>query len=1046
MLQLRATLSWVLMIAVMLSLAGPAPAQDADADQAKALLRRGIEQFDSQQFETAKATLLKVDVDALSERDRTKCNSHLAMVDTAIRRQRQARQAYRDAEAALRDANFDAAMAGYRTAAESSYLPEAERRDAAAQLELARRKADAAHAGATRDPEPTAAIEAEPVSVEPEPVGEDSETASTESDVILAAADDAATVAPDSEPEEDAEPEPADETSAASALAAERQAKADGLLSAAKQALDDGQMEVAVQLLERVLVLDEDNAEAKELYEFASRRAGGGAASETGAMSELRREMMIARQVAQLEIDTRMKRSRERLAEPDTADDFDKAAELANSAMAVLENNESVFPPAVYRNEMLKIEQYLRYIRKSRTEWEERKKEEQRIEAAEEEAERQRRERIERERKVDTLMNRARTLRDEHHYEQALEVTEELLALAPDNEWALEHRGVLEEFVIMADMKDAEAEIYRQGSYLLAETEWKKVPWHELLHFPRSWDEIRKRAETYGARATAEPEEDRVVRQKLERRIQLDVDAVGLQDVINFLRNVSGVNFWVNWTALDEHQLITKSTPVTAHLEDVTVRKALEVVLSDAGGDRPLEYVIEEGVVTISTQDDLAQKHTTRVYDIQHLLFTVPNFMGPRTNLSDTDTSDTGGDDDDNVGFTTTFDDTEDTAQESMTKAEMIQDLIDTITQTVKPGTWEANPDLGIRTMHGQLIVTHTADAHQDLAKLLNQLGESRSIQINIEARFITVSTGFLNAIGVDFDVYFNLGSSLNAGNPVVDPFTGALVPTVGGTGWEGRGYHGDMRFTPMGVETGLQHDANKFGNVFGSSSGLPGSIGSQVASPGLEIAGTFLDDVQVDFLLQATQAHRATRTLTAPRVTIWNGQRAYVSVATQRAYISGYEAATDAFDIDVDDAAVDIDFLVPDIDTVSTGTTLDVEATVSHDRKYVILTVRPQVTTLEDILTQDIPGLGPIELPILGVQEVMTTVMVPDRGTLLLGGQTLAGEIEQELGVPLVSKIPVLNRLYTNRGKVRDEQTLLILIRPEIIIHEYEEARQKPE
>ena len=48
-------------------------------------------------------------------------------------------------------------------------------------------------------------------------------------------------------------------------------------------------------------------------------------------------------------------------------------------------------------------------------------------------------------------------------------------------------------------------------------------------------------------------------------------------------------------------------------------------------------------------------------------------------------------------------------------------------------------------------------------------------------------------------------------------------------------------------------------------------------------------------------------------------------------------------------------------------------------------------------------------------------------------------------MGAPLLNKIPILNRLFSNRGKVRDESTLLILIKPKIIIQQEEEARAFP-
>jgi len=76
------------------------------------------------------------------------------------------------------------------------------------------------------------------------------------------------------------------------------------------------------------------------------------------------------------------------------------------------------------------------------------------------------------------------------------------------------------------------------------------------------------------------------------------------------------------------------------------------------------------------------------------------------------------------------------------------------------------------------------------------------------------------------------------------------------------------------------------------------------------------------------------------------------------------------------------------------------------------------------------------IQEPKISQTEVSTMVSIPDGGTLLIGGQKLVGESEIEIGVPVLSKIPGLNRLFTNRSFVKDERTLLVLVRPNIIIH----------
>ena len=121
-------------------------------------------------------------------------------------------------------------------------------------------------------------------------------------------------------------------------------------------------------------------------------------------------------------------------------------------------------------------------------------------------------------------------------------------------------------------------------------------------------------------------------------------------------------------------------------------------------------------------------------------------------------------------------------------------------------------------------------------------------------------------------------------------------------------------------------------------------------------------------------------------------------------------------------------------------------------------MTVRPGVTRLLDLQTIPFSGGGAgggfgggaanqafLQLPTLSTQRVQTTVSVPDGGTLLIGGQKLASEAEVEAGVPILSKIPILKRLYSSRSMVKDEQTLLVLIKPKILIQSEQEELAFP-
>jgi general secretion pathway protein D len=372
--------------------------------------------------------------------------------------------------------------------------------------------------------------------------------------------------------------------------------------------------------------------------------------------------------------------------------------------------------------------------------------------------------------------------------------------------------------------------------------------------------------------------------------------------------------------------------------------------------------------------------------------------------------------------------------------------LVKLIQETVDPTSWrDAGGSVGgIRPLNGQLIVTQTPENQRAMVNLLEQLRETRAIQITIEARFLQVSKFFLEDVGLDLDAAFNINGGPNSKFQPVTVTQGSSSftanPTTG---------------VPGSIGAGGSSGA-------GGSGGTSGSSGSGSALKSLTLTGSYLDNFSVQFLLNATQASQSSTTLTAPRVTLFNGQRAYVLVATERAYVSSLDAVvgnnTSAFE--------------PEVDVVASGVLLDVQATVSADRKYVTLTLRPQLAQLLNLFTFNFQSAtagvpttptggvggginnsivsfnqssGFIQEPELQITEVRTTVSVPDGGTLLLGGQTLAGEIEKEAGVPILSKIPFVKRLFTNRSMAKDEQVLLILVKPTIIIQREQEQKQFP-
>jgi hypothetical protein len=95
-------------------------------------------------------------------------------------------------------------------------------------------------------------------------------------------------------------------------------------------------------------------------------------------------------------------------------------------------------------------------------------------------------------------------------------------------------------------------------------------------------------------------------RKLLEKPLpQVKFDAIGLVDVIDFLRDVTGANIFVNWRAL-EAAGVDRNTPITLDLSDSPLSGVLDQLLTQAGGKTAkLAYDVREGVITISSDADI---------------------------------------------------------------------------------------------------------------------------------------------------------------------------------------------------------------------------------------------------------------------------------------------------------------------------------------------------------------------------------------------------------------------------------------------------------
>ncbi len=705
---------------------------------------------------------------------------------------------------------------------------------------------------------------------------------------------------------------------------------------------------------------------------------------------------------------------------------------------------------------------------------------------ADREAETARNVQDQRQRQIDSLMSRAMELNKERRLLEAIQQLDQVLALDPKNDKAAWMKETLGDLV--QNVRDREAKHERSTwiQEVIISNDEAGIPYNRDISYPKNWLELSARRKD--TEAEGESEASLAARERLQKVApELKFDGKTFEAVVEELRALTGLNIIPNWAAL-EAQAIEKDVEVNLKLNNVRFSQALELILNEvSAGEVELAFEIDEGIVRISTKEDLSRRRLTRVYNIQDLLITVPTFRGRQINLQNIGQNQqqgglgggrflqgggAGGGGGGGQGGGGLFgggggdqgqEDDQDTGIDPM------EPLITLIQETIDPESWrETGGNVGsISSLQQQLIVTQTSTAHSQLRDLLRDLRKSRALQIAVEARYITISRNWLEQIGVDLDVILNNGNAGFDRTTILDPATNnpILVPrqfvrngftpgAPGGVGINlptqpfGQPYGqpglvpapGDIgphsgRFTPIPI-------ANNTLDLAGpTNTNINGSLGSLANStPAFQIFGSFLDNIQVDFLLRATQIDKRSSDLDAPRLVLFNGQRATFEAFIEQDYIAALTPVIG------DNAGA----FLPQVATALTGRSLDVQATVSADRRYVTMTVRTFTRVTGDFRTvffggSQTVGSGFIELATQTTQQVRTTVSVPDGGTLLIGGLKLSGERDIDAGVPILSRIPVLKRAFSNTSNVKDDQVLLILIKPTIIIQKEAEAEAFP-
>ncbi len=776
-------------------------------------------------------------------------------------------------------------------------------------------------------------------------------------------------------------------------------------LAAARSQMDNLLLEEAEGELAQALAIDPDHLQAKQLMAEVGALLGRPAGEVASVTRELRDRFALRTQQLRAEAEDSLRQGKLMLARGD----YDAAI----GELTICLNHISWAP---YSVDWRGIDEEAAALLKRAQGDRDAVVEAQRLEAqrqshaalqAEEHAQRGREEMV-----TATMVERAITAFEDADYDDAIHHAEQALRRNPHHEQAAEIRD--------AAFRSGREKV--QSDYVVAKREqfarWREemrelmIPWTEVITLPDQdrWAEItelrqgRRGLDLTQVVSDSERQLAGTLRSTTIPGLVTDEEE-SLMVVVGIVRTVTGLPLVVDPAAenavLDEGFFFTFSFN-----NPLTVEQALNLICDQAGEE--VTWTIRHDAVLVTTREKARGELIIVNHDVQDLIFGLTDFLGPRIDtirlLGELEDDDGGGP----FG-----------AIGERPRLIEIEDLSTLIQDNVAVGTWDGD-GITVEPGEGYILMTHTPAVQQEVRDFLNDLRTFSSSLVTIESKFMTVSDNWLQELGVDFRGLDNVNLE-DVDNGLED--NASLGLDNSGTGTEGQNAAGPPSagffYDDVGDGDFRGTIQNFFGDGLGNALSTIGGLTTQL---------TFLNDLQVSAILRAVEKSSQFELINDQVLSVHNTQRAFVTVINQRAFIQDFDVEVAQFQAVAD----------PQVNVIHEGVVLDVRPTIHHDRKYLTLEVQPTVANLiamRDFSSTLGGNTSPVEfqLPEVQVQSVMTTAVIPDGGSILLGGLSNIRNIERRAEVPWFARIPVLGFLFKEEGYSDERESLMILIRAHI-------------
>ncbi|MCR4316019.1 MAG: hypothetical protein NUW37_06670 [Planctomycetes bacterium] len=623
------------------------------------------------------------------------------------------------------------------------------------------------------------------------------------------------------------------------------------------------------------------------------------------------------------------------------------------------------------------------------------------------------RERTERKNRIVELLLSAQENYSARRWDRCRANIAEVLRLDPTNEVARQMEADLkwDGLVHSADQHIRN----RIESYRRLLEDWSEtlVPYmpRDGVEYPDTtyWERVNQRQfNRAGEEAVAE--DPRVVRIKnrLESLpIEVRFHNMRFIEAIDFFKSYAGINIVV-----DKDVSVIDEEISTFDASGLSVGDALDLLLKIYGLDREFR----EGVLYITEEGQTSTEAILRLHDIRDIVRPVPDFPGAEIQLPQAGGAGAAG------GFSPTFQE----APEVEPEIDITQ-IMDLIQNSIETDSWGNDPFSIRETPDNQLLVFHNPDVQARVESLLADLRANSGLMVEVETRFLSVEDHFLDFFGVDFR---GLGGVKGTNAPMEDvvfgpeDFSGGTFDnSAGGTP------------TSLAPSSGIFFNDSSDGDIRARTEHIvDGTIGDVLQPVG---GGTlqfiFIDDTELNMIVRAVQKQRNAMVMTAPRLVAFNTQRANLTIIDQVAYIRD-------FDVQIAQAASLAD---PIVATVQDGLVLDITPTISNDRRFITLELRPTVAELLRPIPTFTTNLGAgalattpvtIQIPELVLKKAETTVKVPDGGSVLIGGLKRAHDVTQEQSIPWLADLPFIGWLFRSSSHSVERESLIILVTARVI------------